>query len=164
MAITPLSHVIDAMIDVAERLEAAAWPIHDTTARPPKVGAETEAIETPDEWVDISSRTDDNSSIEWVRIGNDAKGRRDERFWIDVLIESSVPGTSRIVALQRLNVLKAVVEGMFHDDNGNLLPVGVSEDWAVNLGGVRQVVARADRTDEGYVGACIISIAVAARI
>lgn len=164
MAITPLSHVIDAMIDVAERLEAAEWPIHETTERKPKVGAEVEAIEKPDEWVDISSRTDDNASVEWVRIGHDAKGRRSERFWIDVLIESSVPGKSRIAALQRLNVLKAVVESVFHDDNGNLLPVGGGEAWAENLGGVRQVVARVDRTDHGWIGACIVSIAVSTRI
>lgn len=159
-----LSTVIDAMIDVARRIEAADWPAHGTTGRKPKVGAALEKIETPDEWVDVSSRTDDNSSVEWVRIGAAAPGRRDERFWIDVLISSMVPGRSRIAALERVNVLKAVVERMFLDADQQFHPVGEDEAWSQNLGGVRQVVARADRTDDGWTAQCVVSIAVASRI
>lgn len=161
---TGLSVVIDAMIDVAERIEAATWPAHPVTTRTPKVGAALETIETPDEWIDISSRTDDNSSIEWVRIAVNAPNRRDERFWLDVLIVSDVPHRSRIAALQRVNELKAVVERLFLDTSGGTHPVGEGQPWSVNLGGVRQVVARADRTDEGWTARAIVSIAVAARI
>lgn len=161
---TGLSVVIDAMIDVAERIEAASWPPHPITTRQPRVGAELERIETPDEWIDIDSRTDDNSSVEWVRIGAGAARRRDERFWLDVLIASDVPHRSRIAALQRLNELKAVLESLFLDAAGRFHPVGEAYAWSVDLGGLRQVVARADRTDEGWTARAVVSIAVAARI
>lgn len=159
-----LSVVIDAMIDVAERIEAAPWPAHPTTTRTPKVGKALETIESPDEWIDVSSRTDDNSEIVWTRIAVGAPQRRDERFWLDVLIASDVPHRSRIAALQRLNELKAVLERLFVDAAGVYHPVGEAFPWSANLGGVRQVVARADRTDQGWTARAIVSIAVAARI
>jgi hypothetical protein len=160
------SATVEALIDVSDRLTAAAFPPHPTTARLPKAGAGTDRIETADEWIDLATRVQDtNASIEWARIGEGAPGRRDERFWIDVHIQSTVPGKSRTEVLERIADLTAVVEGMFYDETtGQHVPVGVGRPWASGLGGIRQVVPQAWRTPEGWIADCVVSVAVAARI
>lgn len=158
------SRVIDAMIDVLARLQGATWPPHPGTGESPFIGGEDDPVEGYHEWIDVASRLDDNSSVEWARVGAGAPGRRDERFWIDVRIHVGVPGVDRLSALVRANELKGVVESLFHNDNGDLTPVGAPHSWAVQQGGVREVWAGDTRTAEGYTADCTVSVAVAARI
>lgn len=166
MAAQRHSSTVDGLLDVASRIESATWPPHPTTGRVPRVGKENETIDTPDEFVDIVARVEDSTaSVEWARIGVGAVGRRDERYWIDVIIVSSVPGKSRVAALERIRDLAEVAEGLFYDaSTGAHLPVGGDAPWATDLGGIRQVVPDARREDEGWTAACVVSVAVAARI
>lgn len=160
------SSTVDALLDVAARIEGATWPVHPTTGRVPKVGRENETIDTPDEYVDIVARVEDSTaSVEWARVGDGAVGRRDERYWIDVVIVSTVPGKSRVAALERIQELTIVAESLFYDpDTGAHIPVGADQPWSVGLGGVRQVVPDAVRSDGGWIASCLVSVAVAARI
>lgn len=160
------SATIDALIDVSERLTAASFPPNETTGRVPLSGTANDKTGTYDEWVDVEVRIEDTgTSTEWARIGNGAVGRRDERFFVDIYISSTVAGKTRTAALERIRQLTQVVEDLFHDpDTGALIPVGVGAAWSSMLGGIRQVVPQAFRTDQGWTAACTVSVAVAARI
>lgn len=160
------SATTDALLDVSERLTTASFPPNETTGRVPLSGTANDKTGVYDEWVDVEVRIEDTgTSVEWVRIGDGAVGRRDERFYVDIYISSTVAGKTRSAALERIRQLTQVVEDLFYDpDTGKLIPVGVGLAWSSGLGGIRQVVPQAWRTDQGWSAACTVSVAVAARI
>lgn len=160
------SSTTDALLDVSERLTAATFPVNATTGRVPLSGTANDRTGVYDEWIDVEVRIEDTgTSVEWARIGDGAVGRRDERYFVDIYISSTVAGKDRATALDRIRELTQVVEDLFYDPvTGALIPVGNGLDWASPLGGVRQVVPQAWRTDQGWSAACTVSVAVAARI
>jgi hypothetical protein len=160
------SATCDALIDVTNRLSAATFPPHPTTGRLPKVGAENDKIGEPDEWVDLDVMFDDGqATIEWARVGRGAVGLSDERFWVDIVVKSTVPGDTRISILERLRDLKQAVEDMFFEPTtGTPIPVGEGLPWATQLGGISTALPQAYRTDQGWAGSVLIRVQVVARI
>lgn len=160
------SSTIDALIEVSQRLTAAEFPPNEKTARVPKSGTANDRGGVDDEWIDVEvSIPEGESSTEWGRVGAGAPGRRDEKYTIDIHISSTVRGYDRVAALERLRVLTQVVEDLFYDPTtGAFTPVGAGEPWGVGLGGMSAVMPEAWRTDEGWFTACVVSVAVHARI
>lgn len=155
------SRTFAVLRDISERLDHAPWAPHPTTNRLPVVGiGDTGAQEF--ETVDVIYRVGDDATIEWARM---SQAGRDERFEVDILIRTSVPGNSRTTALDRLEELAEVAQGVFYaPDSGVYLPPGNGEQWASTLGGVNRVTPQLWATDEGWAGDCGVTVRVAVRI
>jgi hypothetical protein len=154
--------VFDVLAAIRDAIVDADWPTHGDTLGRPDVGYAFE--ESPDlaaETVQVIDRVDDDAVIEWARL---SPAGRDERFMIDVYIRTAVEGQTRDQCWDRLRELAEVVQGTLYDpDTGALGPPGSVVGW-LPIGGVQRVTPSMWHDLEGWVGQCIVSVAVAARI
>jgi hypothetical protein len=165
------SSVFGVLAWIADRLEASVWPTHAETQDKPAVGVGNSYIADrqpvgPD-MVDVVYRVEDDATIDWVTI---SPATRDERFLVDIYIRTMVPGQSRQRCWERLAELADVVQGVFYDPTSGEFtppgtnPDGVNEAWYHPLGGIARVAPQAWPADQGWVGECTVTVAVATRI
>lgn len=159
MALRHHSRTFAALRAIADSLEAADWSPHPTTGQWPTVGVGLDqpgSIET----VDVVHQIEDSAAIEWATI----PAGRDERFTVDIVIRSSVPGVDRGAALDRLEGLAETAQTVFVDLTADQPYTPPTFDGVQPLGGVERVAPAMWRTDEGWVGECVITVRIAARI
>lgn len=145
-----------------EQLTDATWPPHPTTNLTPDVGV-GESNQEGVEHIDVIYRIDDDATMNWVV---SSPPGRDEDFAVDVLIRSLWSGVEREVVWARLAEMAEVVQGIVVDPTGTTLQFRApgEKPWSVNLGGVARVSPQAWRTDEGWVGDCVVTFRVRTRI
>jgi hypothetical protein len=156
------SVVFDVLDAIRDAIVDADWPTHGDTLGKPDVGYAFE--ESPDlaaERVQVIDRVDDDALIEWMRL---SPAGRDERFIIDIYIRTVVDGQTREQCWNRLRELAEVVQGVFYNPTtGALDPPGDVVGW-LPIGGVNRVTAQMEHGPEGWLGRCVVTVAVAARI
>lgn len=161
MAAVWSSRVFVALRQIAADLDAADWPLHPTTNAVPTVGVgdsrltETEA----DEFVDVIPRVEEDAAVEVTRVTG-----RDESFLIDVYVRSSVAGMDRTAALDRLEQLAEVVQGMYVSFNGRLVFTPPDFPGVAKLGGLVRVTPQMWRTDAGWSGDCLVTFRINAQL
>jgi hypothetical protein len=163
------SSVFGVLAWIADRLERSVWPPHAETQDRPAVGVGDSYRGTPTgtDMVDVVYRVEDDATIDWVTV---SPASRDERFLVDIYIRTMVPGQDRHRAWERLAELADVVQGVFYDPtSGEFTPPGHNSDgtneaWYHPLGGIARVAPQAWPTDQGWVGECTVTVAVATRI
>ena len=160
------SRVFAAISAIADDLVGATWAPHPVTNLRPTVGVGDSRFPEPNEsevgeFVDVLYRVEDDASVEWGRIQG-----RDESFLVDVFIRSSVAGTDRPTVWARLEQLAGVPQGLYYQ----LAPTGPATfvppefPGVARLGGLVRVTPQVWRTDQGWVGDCIVTFRVHARI
>jgi hypothetical protein len=155
------SRVFVALRQIAADLDNAAWPLHPTTNATPTVGVgdsrltETEA----DEFVDVIPRVEDDAAVETTRVTG-----REESFLVDVYVRSSVAGVERDAALERLEQLAEIVQGMYLSFDGRLVFTPPDFPGVAHLGGLVRVTPQMWRTDAGWAGDCVVTFRINARL
>lgn len=111
------------------------------------------------ETIGVVPRIED-PEIEWARV---SPAGRDERFPLDVIIRTSIPGVSSEQVVDRLEQLANAVQEQIHDvDTAKFKPLDFL--GTVALGGVVSVAPELRRDGEGWIGACTVTVAIVARI
>lgn len=150
---------------IATMLEDATWPAHPVTTETPHVSIGMDEAYSG-EAIIVRLRTDeDAATVEWMKMSTHG---RDERFIVDVYVESTVAGATWRQMWDRLAELADVVLAKFVDDSQFIHPGG-RDDTAPGYLGVWSGdanVAEHDQwgTDEGWSGRCRIAVRVAALI
>lgn len=138
-------------------LDGVGWPSHPTTGLLPTISLALPQ-ETFDESVVVPGRSqDDNARQVWITSGRPSK---EERFTLDVLIITQVPGRSATEAKNRLKALTAVVESTLRNSTSGL-PQGILLGPADGLvqWGVAEIVPAVGALDvEGFGGSCRIGV------
>lgn len=156
------STVFDVHDIIAEAIADADWPTHgDTLARPDVGFGLDESPDRADERVQVVDHVEDDASIEWARF---SPGGRDERFLVDIVIDSTVPGQSRVAARARIRELAEVVQGVFYTPDPPDYDPPTAPDWWLPIGGVSRVTYQIWHDGEGWVGQSVVTVAVATRI
>lgn len=156
------SRVFEVLTWMNDQLESAAWPPHPTTNETPNVGVGNSYDPTKDEYlsaeaIDVVYRVGDNATIEWNRVS--PAGRREE-FDVDVYVRTNVPGALREDVWARLEALSEVVQSVTYDPATRAFTAPGERPWSIELGGLSRVAPQAWRTDEGWIGDCIVTFTV----
>lgn len=143
------------------QLTESTWPAHPNGI-PPTVGvgdSDPEGVES----IDVLFRIEDDATITPVVVSPTGSS---EEFTVDVLIRSFWPGVDRTDLLDRLELLAEVTQATVRKPEGGQVTFKAPGEapWSVNLGGVARVAPQAWRTDEGWVGDCVVSFRVHTRI
>lgn len=157
------SAVFDVLDAIRGAVVEADWPTHGDTLAKPDVGyAFDESGDMADETVQVIDRVEDDASIEWARF---SPGGRDERFLVDIFVRTAVFGQHRDRCWDRLRELSEVVQGVFYNPTtGDMEPPGDVTGWVPGVGGIARVTPRMWHDLEGWVGQCVVTVAVLVRI
>jgi hypothetical protein len=153
----------DCWDQLYQALAAAPFTAHPTTGFPVTVAfGGTQDVDL--EMVVLPGRSqNDHAAQSWVTSGRPSK---DERFTLDVLIWTSVPGRTAIEARDRIKELCSVVEQTLRDPVTGL-PQGITltpadglEQWQVD-----DVIPAVGPLDtEGFGASCRIAVSFWARL
>lgn len=167
MAAVVTSRVFVALAKISADLESAAWPPHPRDGIVPTVGVgsnvDPRALETEvGEFVDVQYRVEDDAAVEWQRVSG-----REESFLVDVYVRSAVGNTDRPTAWERLEALAEVVQGLYLSWDATRRQVQFTPPdfpGVARLGGLARVTPQMWRDGDGWVGDCIVTFRIAARL
>jgi hypothetical protein len=155
------STIFDGLAIIAEAIADADWPTHGDTLETPDVGVGT--YESPDvgvEIVQVIDHVDDDAEITWQRMTG-----RQETYIVDIVIDSWVPGQSRVAARERLAELAGAVQDVFRDPVTGKLTFPTSPTWAMQGALLmRGVTCQVQQFTEGWGGRSTVSLTVTAII
>ncbi len=152
-------------MQVARDMESTGFTPHPTTNQPPTVNP----ADYPDaaESVVIVARTfDDDTVTEWASMG---RLGREERYIVDIVVTTQVPGVTWVEMMERLETLTETVLAAYTDLNSQFVPPGGLDAAGENPHRICNGMAIAERssqwgTDEGWCGQSRVSLRIAARI
>jgi hypothetical protein len=161
------SRVFAVVRELRRLLADAQWPTHPDTTDAPLVqlGQPGEPHESEhNEVVGVVNRVTDEATIEWDR---QSPGGRRERFTVDVVVRTFVPGVvDQGHVIDRLEVLADVVQGVIYDPATlQFTPIDNTRPWSVQLGGIASVTFDVVPVGtDGWGGIAVVSFDCVVRI
>lgn len=150
---------------VADDMDAAAFPPHPVTGELPRVSIGAPSTEAAEQIVIRIRTSEDAATTEWASMRD-----RDERYIVDVWVLSEVRGVEWPEMWERLADLTGVVLATYTDPaTGGFTPPGGLDAEGANQFGVWTGDITAEEhdqwgTDEGWAGQCRVALRFAAQI
>lgn len=153
------SRIFAAWRSVHTLLRAVDWPAHEVGGGEPVVSLVDQIPDQQREVVAIVPVVDDDD-IEWVQLG---AASREERFVLEIVIRSYVPGCDGDQVIDRLEELAELVQDQFYNTTtGVFSPPPFNGVQA--LGGINHVRPAVMPSQEGWVGECSMNLELLSRI
>lgn len=153
------STVFDFLTAVTTDVQHASYPPNPVTGRTPWLDSQGLPPESFDEFVTVNQAVDDGEIV-WAVVGPNG---RDETSTLEIVVDTAIPGRSKLEVIARLAELADVVQSLyFNPDTYTFTPPDV--DGALQMGGVVGVASRIEATSSGHVGRAVIRLELRARI
>ena len=149
------SRVFVAAEAIHTGLDAATFAVHPKSGKSPVVDFGDLDPEAGAERIGVVLNPDIPTEVEWARFG---PAGRDELLVFDVVIRSFTPGIQNAADLwNRLQSLADVVQGVFYDLTAQA-PKALSFDGEVQTTLVTGVRPQIAPTNDGWIGACVVTV------